>query len=67
LGITIGVNVPLNDALAAAGPPERITDLAAVREKFEAAWVRWNIARAAAATAAFACLTVALALFHSGS
>jgi uncharacterized membrane protein len=65
LGITIGVNVPLNDALAAAGSPERITDLTAVREKFEAAWVRWNIARAVAATAAFACLT--LALLRSGS
>lgn len=64
LGITIGVNIPLNDALAAAGPPDRIADLAAVRERFEAAWVRWNIARAVASTAAFGCLT--LALLRSG-
>lgn len=67
LGITIGVNVPLNDASAAVGPPKRITDLAAVRENFEAARVRWNTARAVAATAAFDCLTVALALLRSGS
>lgn len=65
LGITIGVNVPLNDALAATGPPGRITDLAAVRERFETEWVRWNIARAVASTAAFSCLV--LALLRSGS
>ena len=45
LVITIGFNVPLNNELAAAGDPDRIRDLAAVRERFEAAWVRWNIAR----------------------
>ena len=65
-GITIGVNIPLNDALAAAGPPDRTPDLAAVRDRFEAAWVRWNIARAVASTAAFGCLTVALLLRSSG-
>ncbi|MGH3767680.1 MAG: DUF1772 domain-containing protein [Pseudonocardiaceae bacterium] len=65
LGVTVGVNIPLNDALAAAGPPERIPDLAAVRDSFEAAWVRWNIIRAVASTAAFSCLT--LALLRSGS
>ena len=59
LAITVGVNVPLNDALAAAGSPERITDLAAVREKFEATWVHWNIARAVAATGGFALLCIA--------
>ncbi len=66
LGMTIGVNIPLNDALAAAGPPERIADLAAVRDRFEAAWVRWNIARTVASTAAFCCLTLALPLLRSG-
>lgn len=64
-GITIRVNVPLNDALAATRPPGRITDLAAVRERFETEWVRWNIARAVASTAAFGCLV--LALLRSGS
>lgn len=42
LTVTVGVNVPLNNALAANGPPDRIADLAQVRARFEAAWVRWN-------------------------
>ena len=44
--ITISVNVPLNDGIKAGGDPDRIADLAAVRERFdEARWIRWNIAR----------------------
>ena len=62
LVITIGFNVPLNDELAAAGDPDRTADLAEVRERFEAAWVRWNIARAVASSAAFGCLIWALVL-----
>jgi uncharacterized membrane protein len=59
--ITIRVNVPLNDAIKAAGDPDRIADLAAVRERFdEARWVRWNVVRAVASTAAFGSLTWAL-------
>ena len=59
--ITFRVNVPLNDALKAAGDPDRIADLAAVRTRFnEALWIRWNLVRAVAATAAFACLVRAL-------
>jgi len=61
--ITIRVNIPLNDALAAAGPPDRTTDLTQVRERFEATWVRWNIARAVASTAALGCLIWALVLY----
>jgi uncharacterized membrane protein len=62
--VTLGVNVPLNDGIKAAGDPDRIADLAAVRERFnEARWVRWNIARAVACTAAFGCLTWALVLY----
>jgi uncharacterized membrane protein len=63
--ITFGINVPLNDALDGAGDPDRISDitrLAAVRERFEARWVRWNAARAVACTAALACLAWALVL-----
>ena len=41
--ITMRCNVPLNDRLDAAGPVDRIADLAAVRESFEATWVRWNL------------------------
>jgi uncharacterized membrane protein len=61
--LTVGMNVPLNDALAAAGSPDRIADLAQVRASFEAAWVRWNIARAVAFTAALGCLTWALVIY----
>jgi len=67
LVITFTVNVPLNNQLDAAGAPDRIADLAAVRESFEARWVRWNVARAAASTAAFGCLTWALVLFGRAS
>jgi uncharacterized membrane protein len=64
LVITFRVNVPLNDALKAAGDPDRIADLAAVRECFdEALWIRWNLVRAVASTAAFACLVRALMLY----
>jgi uncharacterized membrane protein len=61
--VTIAVNVPLNDELKAAGDPDRIADLAAVREQFdESKWARWNLARAVATTAAFGCLAWALVL-----
>jgi uncharacterized membrane protein len=62
--ITIAVNVPLNDGLKAAGNPSHITDLAAVRHRFnEARWVAWNNARTAVSLVAFGCLTWALVLY----
>jgi uncharacterized membrane protein len=62
--LTLGVNVPLNDQIKAAGDPDRIADLAAVRERFdEAKWIRWNLVRAVASTAAFGCLAWALVLY----
>ncbi|MGH3449210.1 MAG: DUF1772 domain-containing protein [Haloechinothrix sp.] len=61
--ITVTVHVPLNDDIKAAGDPERIADLAAVRENFhETRWVAWNIVRAMATTVAFGCLAWALVL-----
>jgi uncharacterized membrane protein len=58
---TLGVNVPLNDAIKAAGDPDEIADLAAVREQFdEAKWARWNLFRAVASTVALGCLVWAL-------
>jgi uncharacterized membrane protein len=57
--ITVAVNVPLNDALAAAGDPDRITDLAAARAAF-APWGRWNTMRAVTSTLAVGCLALAL-------
>ena len=58
--ITIGVNVPLNDALKAAGDPDRI-DVARARAEFnEPRWVAWNLVRTVASTVAFVCLAWAL-------
>jgi uncharacterized membrane protein len=59
--ITVAVNLPLNDGLKAAGDPDRIPDLAAVRERFnEPRWARWNVVRALTSTAAVGCLAWAL-------
>jgi uncharacterized membrane protein len=61
--ITLAVNVPLNDDIKAAGDPDRIADLASVRERFnETRWAAWNIVRAVASTAAFGCLAWTLVL-----
>jgi uncharacterized membrane protein len=57
---TRAVNIPLNNELMAAGDPATITDFAAVRTRFEATWVRWNVARGLAALASFACMCGAL-------
>jgi uncharacterized membrane protein len=62
--ITMAVNVPLNNALKAAGEPDEITDLGAVRQRFdEARWSRWNLARTVLCTTAFGLLTWALVEF----
>ncbi|MEO3768780.1 anthrone oxygenase family protein [Micromonospora sp. B9E7] len=60
LGVTAVVNVPLNNVLARAGDADRVTDLAALRERFEATWVRGNMVRAVASTGAFGLLAWAL-------
>jgi uncharacterized membrane protein len=61
--ITFAVNVPLNDALEAAGR----TDPHAAREAFETLWVRWNVVRTGLNVAAFGCLAWALRLAGSGA
>jgi uncharacterized membrane protein len=59
--ITFAVNVPLNDALKAAGDPDRISDLAAVRERFdEARWATFNLVRTLLSAGAFVSLMWAL-------
>ncbi|RZU18161.1 DUF1772 domain-containing protein [Streptomyces sp. BK239] len=65
--ITAAVNVPLNDKLAAAGRPDRIRDIASVRQQFEPGWVAWNIVRAVVSTGAFGCLAWALVLHGRSS
>jgi uncharacterized membrane protein len=58
LVITGVVNVPLNNALLAAGD----RDPGAARAAFEAAWVRWHLIRTAALALSFASLAWALVL-----
>ena len=60
LVVTFAVNIPLNDRLDAAGPPDRIADPAAVRAAFLGRWVRWNLVRTATSAGAFAAACWAL-------
>ena len=61
--ITVVVNVPLNNYIKAAGPPDMIDDLNEVRTRFqEPRWVRWNLVRTVLTTIAFLCLAWALVL-----
>jgi uncharacterized membrane protein len=60
--VTIAINVPLNDAIKAAGDPNHI-NVTQVRAQFhEARWAAWNLLRVVTSTAAFALLTWALVL-----
>ena len=66
--ITFVVNLPLNDALKAAGDPAQITNLASVRRDFdEARWRSWNTVRAWTSTLAFALLCWALVVHGQSS
>jgi uncharacterized membrane protein len=61
--ITFTVHVPLNDAIKAAGDPNRLINLAEIRAQFnEAKWAAWNLVRVMATLAAFAALVWALIL-----
>ena len=57
--ITVAGNIPLNDALAAAGNVDTIKDLAAVRADFESRWVLLNAGRCLTSAGALTCLAVA--------
>ena len=57
--ITFAGNIPLNDALEAAGRVGTIKDLAAVRADFESRWVHLNAGRSLTSAGALACLAVA--------
>ena len=60
--ITVAVNVPLNDAIKAAGDPAHI-DVAQARARFhEARWAAWNLVRVAASGPAFGLLAWGLVL-----
>lgn len=56
--VTVAVNVPLNDALAAHG--EGAEALARARSDFEGPWTAWNIVRTLTSTASLGLLLAAL-------
>ena len=58
--VTAAANVPLNDALEAAGRVGSIQDLSAVRADFEESWVRWNVVRVLTSAGALGSFAVAL-------
>ena len=58
--ITVVFHFPLNDALDAAGPPDRVPDLGAVRAAHESTWVTWNVMRALTSTGSLAALACGL-------
>ncbi|MCW3838700.1 DUF1772 domain-containing protein [Micromonospora yasonensis] len=60
LAVTVAVNVPLNDRLAAGS-----ADPARLRAMFESTWVRWNVVRAVLNTTALGCLGWALLVARS--
>jgi len=62
VGITVGINVPANNGLKAAGDPDAI-DVAAARTEFdEDRWVRWNLVRVVLSMATFVALLWSLVL-----
>lgn len=62
--VTFAVHLPLNDALKAAGDPDRIPNLALVRAQFdESRWQLWNDVRVLTSGGAFVSLTWALVLY----
>jgi uncharacterized membrane protein len=62
LAVTAGLHIPLNEEIDQAGDPDRIADLAHVRNQFEGPWVAGNIVRTLVCTAAVAALARALHL-----
>ena len=62
VGITVGINVPANNRLKAAGDAD-VIDVAAARTQFdEGRWVRWNLVRVVLSVAAFTVLLWSLVL-----
>lgn len=64
LAITGALHIPLNAELDRAGDPDRIADLAHVRDQFEVPWVAGNIVRTVFCTASVAALARSLFLYR---
>jgi len=61
--VTGAANIPLNNQLEAARGVDTAEGLAAARAQFEDAWMRWNIVRTVASTAALGSIVWALVRF----
>jgi uncharacterized membrane protein len=62
--VTVAINVPLNDALKAAGDPDHIRNLARVRADFhETRWAVFNLVRTLTSAGAFVSLAWALVVY----
>lgn len=57
--LTMTINVPLNEWLAAQGPASGIAEPSAIRAAYESKWVFWNLVRAIASFLAFLLMAIA--------
>ena len=65
LAITLVINVPLNNGIKAAGNPDTIDDISAVRQSFnETRWGSWNLFRSVTSTVSVTSLAWALVLIE---
>jgi uncharacterized membrane protein len=60
--VTVAINIPLNDALAAATPT--VENAATLWSGYTGPWTRWNHVRTLASIIAFALLTAAVVIEH---
>ena len=65
--VTFAVNVPMNEALAAAGTPAAPAEAAVTWGRYAGPWTAWNHVRTLASILAGALLAAALVLARSGS
>lgn len=66
LGVTLGGNVPLNEALDTLEPDVlSAADLTRERKNFEVPWNRWNLIRTIASAISFVLMTLALFFLRS--
>lgn len=63
-GVTVAINVPMNQALAVAAVPEDIETARRIWQDYSPAWTAWNHLRAAASLMAL--LLIGLALYGAG-
>ncbi len=60
--ITVAGNIPLNDALLAAGATQETAELEAARQAFEGPWNRLHLIRTVAVVASFGCCLGAISV-----